>query len=423
MRKKGVSEILALAFVTAIVLTGATLVLTIGMPAINRAKESAVISEATQNMRILDSLIREVASEGVGALRTVQLRVSDGKYRVDPVSSSLDFELDLKSDYLPRGTYLKEGNVISVVGGTTKTSKNSTHLTIENDVLQVTFRNIGTNSNFDGVNTSTFLSSVKLKTTGDTLTVSDSKTQLGNVSNTSVGVGYSKLVQEGDNLPRAEVLLHIRSNYTSHEYEVLYTLPTDADFFVVTVRNVSLNLTALNYGYKFGSSTRDVVRTGNAEGINATESCYLRAALPRLFICSFDNTQMTQTSASGLVYSGDENNFDRICSGNTTAGNDATGYYRFNVTSNGPLRAVIPLMIGDCNTIGNATEVIANEGLPSSPFNTTSSSGQKKLQISIQNPRIKIWGTVGGFSTGTYRFCVQKTGQEAGRAIVNVTAC
>ncbi len=72
--KKGISPIISTVMIIAITFAAVGIVMTIVLPSVDRAKEAALLNEAVQNMRVIDNMVREVASEGTGSLRrTAQL--------------------------------------------------------------------------------------------------------------------------------------------------------------------------------------------------------------------------------------------------------------------------------------------------------------------------------------------------------------
>lgn len=268
---KGVSPLLSTVLVILISVAAISAVLLVGGPSINRARESAIIGEAYQNMRTINNFITEVASENPGSLRKVPIKVTEGTYRVISTSGSFEYDLGLTSDILPLGSIKKEGNLQTIVGGSAKASQNSTYLILENEILEIVFYRNGSETNFDSINTSTLIRTIKLKDSGFTLRPNDTGIVIGNYSNSSWGIGYSKLVSESTQLAKAEVLAHVRSNLTNHEYEVLYTLPASADFLIINIKNVSNNQTTVNFIYHLGNNaTSDVIRMGGVnEGLSS----------------------------------------------------------------------------------------------------------------------------------------------------------
>lgn len=143
---KGIS-LITFIITTALSVAGIALVLTFLLPEIERAKASGVINDVLQQMDIIDSIVREVATEGTGSQRTYQLRVRDGTYQVKNDTGSFEFEYTAKYSPLDPGITSKRGNVIlstTVTGAKAYESDEDgdgfSELVIENEALKATFR-------------------------------------------------------------------------------------------------------------------------------------------------------------------------------------------------------------------------------------------------------------------------------------------
>ena len=239
--KKGVSPLIATVLVIMISVIVIGLVIHIGLPAIDRAKESATLNEALQNMRVLDNLIREVMSEGGGSLRSMDLKVSGGTYKVNEQANSIDFEFDMKSDLVRPGTFVQEGNLMVMRGVNTRAYEadldgdGATELVLENEVMRVALQKVGSPSSWQSINTKENIKLLNFKETGANVSIADSSIIIDDHAATAAGTGYSKLLETGDHLPKAEALFHIST--ANIEYDVLYTLQSGADFIIVKVLN------------------------------------------------------------------------------------------------------------------------------------------------------------------------------------------
>lgn len=91
MRNKALSPFISSALLIMLSIVAISLTLTIINPALNKGKDSAVINEALSNLEMLDDNIKEIASEGEGARRTIYLKVTDGMYRVDSTNAFINF--------------------------------------------------------------------------------------------------------------------------------------------------------------------------------------------------------------------------------------------------------------------------------------------------------------------------------------------
>jgi hypothetical protein len=217
------------------------LTLTIGMPAINKAKEASVINEALQNMKVIDNTIREVASEGAGSLRSPQIKVSGGEYRVNQKANSLDFTYTIKYGLFEPGTFVKDGNLLLMSGVNAKASTydldndGSNELVLENEILRVGLLSSGTSSSQASINTSGIIKLLNIKESGANVTLTDSSVTLDDFADSSSGTGYTELVIPGDHLSKAEAVVHMST--ATMTYDIVYTLQSGADFLIIKIQN------------------------------------------------------------------------------------------------------------------------------------------------------------------------------------------
>jgi hypothetical protein len=91
MRKKAMSQFISMSILIMLSIAAISITLLIIKPTLDKGKDSAVVTEAIQNLQLIDDNIREIASEGEGSRKTISLKVSDGTYRVDPTPNFLNF--------------------------------------------------------------------------------------------------------------------------------------------------------------------------------------------------------------------------------------------------------------------------------------------------------------------------------------------
>jgi hypothetical protein len=241
MLKKGVSPLISMVIVVLLSTVAITLVLTIIIPTINRAKETATINEATQNMRTIDNTIRQIAEGGVGSQTSLQLKNSDGEYRVNQKANSMDYIYYVKYGVVSPGTFRQEGSLMLACGVSAKASEydldgdGSSELVLENEILRVGLLRNGTASSQTTINTSSIVKILNLKETNANVTPADSSIVLDEFADTSYGTGYSEVIRTGDHLSKAEAVFHI--NTTNIYYDIVYTLQSGADFITVKVQN------------------------------------------------------------------------------------------------------------------------------------------------------------------------------------------
>jgi hypothetical protein len=101
---KGVSPFIAsvLTILFGVLMLG--IVLGVVNPTFKRAQDSTVITDSFQNLNLLNSAIKEVASEAQGSKRTVSISVSGGEYSIDGTTDSILFTYDPSQNMYLTGT-------------------------------------------------------------------------------------------------------------------------------------------------------------------------------------------------------------------------------------------------------------------------------------------------------------------------------
>ena len=115
LSKKGVSPFIASVLTILFGVLMLTLVLGVVNPIFSRAKDSSVITDAFQNLNLLNSVIKEVSSEAEGSKRTVAVSVSGGEYSINLTTDLLVFTYDPSEDMYLTGRkgdiYIERGSV------------------------------------------------------------------------------------------------------------------------------------------------------------------------------------------------------------------------------------------------------------------------------------------------------------------------
>ena len=98
--QKGISTLVSFVMVAVISIIAVSVVLSIGLPAIDRAKDAALISEAKNIMQSIDSTARQVLFEGSGAQRVFSISSTGGglfrgeRHGQDTVQAQLHLKRD-----------------------------------------------------------------------------------------------------------------------------------------------------------------------------------------------------------------------------------------------------------------------------------------------------------------------------------------
>ncbi|MEM4461217.1 MAG: hypothetical protein QXY70_03730, partial [Nanopusillaceae archaeon] len=91
IKTKGISPLIGFVMVLGISIFLVTLSLTVIKPTLERNRAINVINEASTNLELMSSIIKDVASEAPGSKRTISLTISDGVYYFDKEKNSLVF--------------------------------------------------------------------------------------------------------------------------------------------------------------------------------------------------------------------------------------------------------------------------------------------------------------------------------------------
>lgn len=237
---KGISPLISTALIILILVGAIAIVLSFGKEVLDKTNEANLINEAKQNMKLLDNAIKQIASSGTGSLKKIQIKVSDGTYKVIEETNSLEFFYLVKYGTIEPGTYLKENNLLLISGSTAKAYEEDLdndgveELILENEILKIGIQKVGSKSNFQPINTIKNIKAMIFKE-NNVIIPEDSSIIFDDIPETSYGNGFSELIRKGEHLPKAEALVHVNSTFI--EYEILYTLQAGADYLVIKVLN------------------------------------------------------------------------------------------------------------------------------------------------------------------------------------------
>jgi hypothetical protein len=239
---KGVSPLIAYVMVILIVFFGISLVLLFGMPLIERARESSIVNEGLENLKLLSKNIEEVATEGIGSLRSIPLKVTGGEYKINEKTNSIEFYYSPKTYSVEPG-FLKEDNIILISGSNAIAKEydldndGENEIVLENEFLKVGILKKGSKENYDFINTSKLIKIINFKAKGIDLIPSDSSIFIDDREDSSYGYGYSETLNPGKSSTKAEALVHLNTSYA--DYDILYTLYAGADFLLIKVLKIA----------------------------------------------------------------------------------------------------------------------------------------------------------------------------------------
>ncbi|MFB6075698.1 MAG: hypothetical protein ABEK17_01000 [Candidatus Aenigmatarchaeota archaeon] len=241
---KAISPVLSAMLVVAITVMGTVVVLRTGGPSIETGEKSLLFSEAKSVLTSLDSAIKQVAYGGEGTAKRVNVKISGGEYYVDSEKDQVRFEMETEGELVPPGIYKKEGPLIISTGADVKAYEEDIDedgegdLVLENSRLLFAVEKFGNSSNHVILDTANLINEMRIKGVNVNITPTDSSVVIDSISNSSVGTGYSEIVNKGENLHDGQIKVYVESESNAN-YEIWYTLLAQSDFIQAEVKNVA----------------------------------------------------------------------------------------------------------------------------------------------------------------------------------------
>lgn len=227
--KKGVSPIVAAVFVLALSIVAIVIVLRLGVPTVDEAREFAVLTEAKGVLLAIDNAIREVAAEGEGSTRRLSLRITGGTYFIDNATDEVRFELETDTKIVAPCVGIREGRIVINSGGDVtaaerdETGDGTTDLVLENSKIMLVVNKTGTRASPVAIDTRKLILKMWIKDPNINITPTDSSIRMDSVANTDVGTGFTELVESGTQMGRGRIRAHVAST-GGIDYDIIYNL-------------------------------------------------------------------------------------------------------------------------------------------------------------------------------------------------------
>ncbi len=218
-------------FLILIMIIAIGVVLNVGMPAVNMAKEASAMKDAESAVKLIDNYIREVREEGSGSERRLKFN-SPGEFTVSSDEDSIQFKLLSGAELFEYFSRRLAGSLFYISGSDVKCSA-GTNLTLENTFIKAVFQKVDKTSPLASIDTKSNIMSIEEKISGTAVPFTNASVFVDSASGS--GTGYSELLASGTSLPSCTA--HFFINSTS-DYDIYYTLYAGADFIVADVRNV-----------------------------------------------------------------------------------------------------------------------------------------------------------------------------------------
>ncbi|MBC5792489.1 MAG: hypothetical protein H8Z69_00455 [Nanohaloarchaea archaeon] len=239
---KGVSEIATMAIYVGVTVTAISGAITVGAPALENMQDANSIRKAQNFMQTVDSNVQEVVSEGEGSTRTMDVSFDRGDLYFNNDTESLIYELRTDASVISPQTSKRDGNIILSSSANVKVNKTTIDGTpcylMKNDHIKACIKNVGSSGSPQNINTSKLVVLYEFKSSeGSNKNLDGNITvKLNAEPSSSYGTGYTEAEQLGEYIGTGRIKATVSSDY-GFKYDVLYQLPTGADFLKIDVQN------------------------------------------------------------------------------------------------------------------------------------------------------------------------------------------
>jgi hypothetical protein len=228
---KAITMISAVIFF-AITISIMALVYNSGMPILEKMQQSAALGKMKTAFSEIDKKVQEVASEGNGSRRVLDMDFTFGRMAVDSARNILFWEAQSPHILMLPRTAEYFGSM--VVGSNLESGvyegsyKGSDAFVLENSHLRVYLKKVGSKSGHAGYSMNEVLMGVYQKDLGEWMPLESLDITIDGGS--SSGSGYTYVERTGDLLPYGMVTAYMES---SLNYSVRFTLESGTDFLKI----------------------------------------------------------------------------------------------------------------------------------------------------------------------------------------------
>lgn len=227
-----------------------TTAVTVGQPAIENMREAAAISRSQDFMQELNSNVQQVASEGQGSSRTLTVSIDRGELVFNEEANALVYRISSDANVISPQTSRRTGNVVLSSNANVEVynvSQGSEDAPsgyagppcymMENEHIRACIKQLGSPSNTTSINSSELLTYYEFKD-GDEKFDGNLSVMLNGIPETGSGTGYTQVDNYGYYIGTGRIKAHIVSG-NGFTYDIVFQLPTGADFLKVDVQNFS----------------------------------------------------------------------------------------------------------------------------------------------------------------------------------------
>lgn len=236
---KGISEVATAALYIGVSIAAISTALTVGGPALENIRDASAIRNARQFMQEVDTAVQEVAAEGEGSTRTLDISIDRGRFFYDDTSNSLVYELETDAGVISPQSSRMVGDVRLTSNANVQVYNDTVDgvdcVMMENEHTKICIRHVPRESPLKDINTSRLLMLHEYKD-GSRQLDGNLSVKLNGVAGTSHGQGYVTVDRYGSFIGTGRVTARVNSEY-GYSYDMVFELPTGADFVRVDVTN------------------------------------------------------------------------------------------------------------------------------------------------------------------------------------------
>lgn len=233
---KGASEIITAVMLLGVTVVSTGVVLEVTGPAIENIRDDSAIDRSVSFLNFVDERVREVASEGEGSTRTVQVELDRGEFQSNSAEDTFGYSLETDSAAITPQTQTSIGavelssNAMTEVSESTKNGEDC--FLMENEKVEACIKKVGSEDSYQSINSSELITYYRAKDGGEMNL--DFKVELNEEFDSSFGQGYTYAEELGENQPYGNIWAVIDAE-NNMQYRISFRLSSGADFLSIRV--------------------------------------------------------------------------------------------------------------------------------------------------------------------------------------------
>lgn len=233
---KGASEIITAVMLLGVTVVSTGVVLEVTGPAIDNIQDDSAIDRSVSFLNYVDQRVREVASEGEGSTRTVQVDLDRGEFEVNGSEDTFGYSLETDSASISPQSQTTIGAVQLASNAQVEVSEENVNgedcFMMESERVEACIKKIGSESNLQSINASELITYYGIKGSGEKNI--DFDVELNEDPQSSQGNGYTYTEELGSNQPYGTVWAVINAD-NNMKYRISFRLYSGADFLSIRV--------------------------------------------------------------------------------------------------------------------------------------------------------------------------------------------